>query len=268
MSGQDVSSGGALLRSRVADLIARADRGVPCAGPFLSEGEQELVLSLAGRGPRSPLLLWGGYPDAERKKAFFLPERFRPAPEEGINAFLEEAFRSPLAFLSLEGSGYRSLSHRDWLGAVLALGIERDAIGDVRTVGDRAALLVCERTVAGLIGEELSRVGADAVRVAELSAGEWEASVPAREYTLCSDTVPSARLDAVVGSLCRLAREKAKAAVAGGNVRVGGLVCEKPDRTVCEGEILSIRGSGKFEILSLSEQNKKGRYRLLARQYR
>ena len=262
------AAGDAVLLSRVGDLFARADRGAPCSGPFLSEGEQGLVAPLAGQGRFSRLFLWGGYPDAERKKAFFLPERFLPLPEEEINAFLEDVFHAPLAFLSLEGSGYRTLSHRDWLGSVLALGIERDAVGDVRTVGEHAALLVCERSVAGLIGEELSRVGADTVRTRELSARAWEAALPAREYDLCSDTVPSARLDAVVGSLCRLAREKAKAAVTGGNVQIGGLCCEKPDRPVCEGEILSVRGCGKFEILSLSEQNKKGRYRLLARKYR
>lgn len=262
--------GSDILAARCSDLIRRAERGVPAFGTFLSFGEQGDVISFAnGMGEGARVFLWGGYEDAERKKAFFLPDRLLPIEELGDPHYIPQAyFGDPICALEMRGSGYRELTNRDWLGAILNLGIERDACGDIRTADGSTAYLVCDRTVGALIMQALERVGRDTVKIREISFPELEALLPKREFDTLSDTVPAPRLDAVVGSVCRMAREKAKTAVQSGAVQCGGKTVEKPDRVVTNGDIISVRGHGKFRIVSVTEQNKKGRYRLIAEKYK
>ena len=261
--------GGTFLEARAADLTRRAADGIPVCWDFLSPADQQtLVRAVNALGEHDRLLLWGGYADAERKKAFFLPDHLMPVPgDEEMPELIEVAFGNPLAALELSGSGYRELTNRDWLGAVLNLGLERAALGDLRTADAETAFLICERPAAQLLLSELERVGRDAVRVREIGFFELWERLPAREFLPVSDTVPAARLDAVVGALCRIAREKAKLLVLSGAVQRMGEPLQKPDAEVAEGDILSVRGYGKFRILSVSEKNKKGRLRLSAEKY-
>lgn len=259
-----------LLAARCTELLRRASNGVPSVGTFLSYAEQTEMLLCARRlGEEQRLFLWGGYDEAERKKAFFVPDRYLPLSELGDEIIVSEAyFGDPVCALELKGSGYKELTNRDWLGAILNLGIERDSCGDIRTAGPDLAYMICDRPVGALIESALERVGRDTVRVREISFYQLAELMPKREFEPVSDTVPAPRLDAVVGSLCRLAREKAKLLVQSGAVQCGGRVTEKPDVSVNDGDIISVRGHGKFRILSVSEQNKKGRYRLFAEKYK
>ena len=220
----------ALLLARGGELLRRAANGVPSCGIFLSYAEQTELLALArSLGEADRLLLWGGYEDAERKKAFFLPDRMMPVSELGdVHSVPEIYFGDPICAIELRGSGYRELTNRDWLGAVLNLGIERDACGDIRTDGGSTAYMVCDRSVGDLIIQALERVGRDTVKTREISFYELETLLPKREFEALTDTVPAPRLDAVVGSLCRMAREKAKVAVQSGAVQCGGRTVESP----------------------------------------
>ncbi|MBQ7011858.1 MAG: hypothetical protein IJN63_09160 [Clostridia bacterium] len=265
-----VRESGDMLAARCTELLRRAANGVPSAGIFLSYAEQVEVSALArSMGEESRLFLWGGYGEAERKKAFFVPDRYMPLEELGDECTVCAAyFGDPICALEMKGSGYKALTNRDWLGAVLNLGIERDACGDIRTAGDSVAYMVCDRTVGDLIMQALERVGRDTVKVREISLYEVEELIPKREFETLTDTVPAPRLDAIVGSVCRMAREKAKALVQCGAVQCGGRVIEKPDRAVTNGDIISVRGHGKFRIVSVTDQNKKGRFRLIAEKYK
>jgi len=259
-----------LLYARAEELTRRAENGVPASGTFLTFGEQNAVSSyMRSLRMGERLLLWGGYEDAERKKAFFVPDRLLPITEEDdITYLLQSSFGDPISALELTGSGYKELGNRDWLGAILNLGVERDACGDIRTAGSHTAYMVCDRSVAGLILSDLIRVGKDTVKVREISFYELAELLPEREYEKISDTVPAARLDAVVGALCRLPREKAKNAVLSGAVQKGGEPAQKPDAVVENGDIISVRGYGKFRIVSVDEKNKKGRLRMSALKYK
>lgn len=259
-----------IFAARNKELITRAANGGAAIGAFLTYSEQTDLLSLAESiGESARVLLWGGYAEAERKKAFFLPDRLLPAEELGDPAFIPDIyFGAPVCALQISGSGYRELTNRDYLGAILNLGIERHAVGDIRTDGPSRAFAVCDASVGALILSTLERVGRDAVKIKELSFTELELLMPKREYDTLSDTVSAKRLDAVVSALCRISREKAKTAVSAGAVQCGGRVCEKPDRDLGEGDIISVKGYGKFRIVSLSDVTKKGRYRLIADKYK
>ena len=105
----------------------------------------------------------------------------------------------------------------------------------------------------------------DKVKTKKSEKGEWEA--PERKMQPIHDTVASGRLDAVVAALCNLSRDKARTAVESGLVEIDFESEERPDRTVNTPAVISVRGVGKFRVLSLCDKTKKGRYRLEAEKY-
>lgn len=252
------------LLARARDLLARAERGEICCTAFLTPREQRL-LERGMPAARSCMLCEGGYPNAERKRVFFLPEYITCLEGELRDELLAESRGEALCAVSLKGSGYQTLSHRDYLGAVLNLGIERDAIGDICVLSPGEAVLFCDRLMASFLAEHLTRVARDAVKVQTvLLPPDFEGG---HSFAPMSDTVVSPRADAVVAALCNLSRERAQALFAQGAVELDYEPLEKYDREVSEGATLTVRGHGKFVIRALSDQTKKGRIRLLADRY-
>lgn len=249
------------LYARLDDLIRRADRGNVGISAFLSPRElhyAEKYLKSAG----ARYFAFGGYTTAERKRIYLLPEYM-----EGVSSAAELAEYgedSAITVLEARESGFESLNHRSFMGAVLGLGLERDVIGDI-IVTDGGALIICDRAIAEFILSSLERVGRDRVR---LSVTELEEDYePKRDFEAVSDTVASPRLDCVVGALCSLSREKARSAVEDGSVELDYECCQRPDCEVTEGALISVRGYGKFRILSLCDKTRKGRYRLLGEKF-
>ena len=250
--------------AHVADLFDRAESGEVVFTPFLTPREQkEIGKKYAFARDRVRML--GGYAEAERCRAVFLPPYMAELDGEVCEAIVADEMREALVAVSVVGSGYRDLSHRDYLGSILNLGLERDAIGDIAVLSPREAVLFCDRLIAAFLAENLTRVARDAVKacVTEL-APDFNGG---RKFEPVSDTVASPRADAVVAALCNLSRERAQALFAQGSVELDYEPLEKYDREVSEGAVLTVRSHGKFIVRSLSDKTKKGRYRLLADRY-
>ena len=158
-----------------------------------------------------------------------------------------------------------ALSHRDYLGAILHLGIEREALGDLCVMGQHEAVLFCDRVMATFLAEHLERVANDAVRVSPTSLpSDFDGG---RTFRTVQDTVASPRADAVVAALANLSRERACELFRRELIEIDYEPASKPDKPLSAGCVVTIRGKGKFILRSLSEQTKKGRYRLVADQY-
>lgn len=261
-----------LFEARLLDLCRRAERYEPCMSPFLTPKECFLAAQYMKRcGTDAFGVLYGGYDDCERARLLVLPDYLADADASSWSAAevrerLPELAEEAVAALSVQGSGYRTLSHRDYLGALLGLGLERAVLGDIAVTDEHSAIVFCDARIAPFLLSELSAVGSDKVKVKPFALTP-ELSLP-RSFESITDTVASPRLDAVVASLARLSREGAQQALAKGLVELDYEMCDKSDKTVCEGAIISIRGQGKFIVRSLSGLTKKGRYRLLADKYR
>ena len=256
--------GFACLQAHAQDLFARARKGEITYTAFLSPREQKLLSSLSGAGADEMLLL-GGYDSAERRRAFFLPPYLQDIDDGTRLGWMADTLDESLVALCIRGSGFRELSHRDYLGAVLNLGIERDAIGDLCVISPHSAVLFCDRTMAAFLTEHLQRAANDAVRIERISLSpDFDGG---RKFRRITDTVASPRADSVVAALANLSRERAQALFREGMVEIDYEPAQKPDKQVEEGTVISIRGKGKFILRSLSEQTKKGRFRLLADQY-
>ena len=256
----------ALLEARIDDMCARADRGELCSSCFLSPAEVAVAkerLFRVGFGQR--FVEWGGYADAERKKIFVLPEYMEGIKEYGD--LCEYGAEEEFSAIEVVSSGFRKLEHRDFLGSVLGLGLERSVIGDIIVFdGEKPkGVMICERAVAGFICESLLKVGSDSVKLREIPLSELK--IPEKRFLHITDTVASPRLDGVVGALLSLSRERAKELVLDGAVELDYEGCERPDKVVSANSLITVRGHGKFRINSLSDKTKKGRIRLDADKY-
>ncbi len=260
MSSQTLSTQNEILYAQLRDMMLRAERGMWSCSHFLSPREARLASDyIRCAGADVCCALEGGYPEAERVKLFVLPE-FMSEPE-----YLAPLVEEKLCLLRIGGGGFCTLTHRDYLGAILALGIERHVLGDVCVLDDSHALLVCDADIAPYICTELTRVGKDGVKIERLPWGT-PIGLPER-YRPISDTVASPRFDCVAAALAGLSREKAQMLIRAGECTVDYEPCDKCDKVIDPPCVISLRGYGKFRIDDVSTQTKKGRLRLYARKY-
>lgn len=288
MGGRDMRRGAsdeaiAALYARLDDLCRRAEQGVLTATPFLTPREAKYARRyLSARLRAGTAMLWGGYPEAERVRVLLLPDYTegllpeQPTPGGGVSPSLclHEAGLDDLAdqaaemtaALSIYGSGYKILSHRDYMGAVLGLGLERDTLGDILPDAEgKSALLFCTEQVCRFLIDHLEKVGSDTVRLCRSDPDE--VIVPPRQVKAIQDTVASERLDCVVAALCDLSREPAQALIREGSCELEYETVRDCDRLVEPPAVLSVRGHGKFRILPFGGENRRGRLRLLAEKY-
>ena len=234
-----------LLR-RAEDLLARCLRsGAVTHTGFLTPAERYEIERWAAHTPDCAAVFDGGRPECERTVCFFLPEwqeaeSFDPA--ESLRAIRITAhFGSP--------------GHRDYMGALLGMGIGREWLGDILIQGSQAWIFCLPSVQKHLLGiEKVGRVSVTAEAV-PLSA----VPAPERKVKPKSFSVMSMRLDAVAAGLFDLSRSEAARRIEGGALQLNYQECLKTDQIVREGDILSLRGSGKGKITGTGGTSRKGR---------
>ena len=235
-----------LLR-RAEDLSRRCGKSGDVTGTFfLTPAEQAALRAWSAYGTDCTLLFHGGAPDCERQAGFFLPY------------YLEETDFDPAEHIRAVEikAGFGEPEHRDYLGAVLGLGIRREWVGDIRIFGG-TAYLFCLPSVESHILGSLDKVGRYGVKTRTVALGD----VPPleRRVKTVSFTVKSVRLDAVCAGLFGLSRTEAARLIEAGLASLDYLPCERCDAPVREGAVLSLRGHGKGRLVSCGGQSRKGR---------
>ena len=242
--------GDGLLTSRVNDALRIArDSSVSKYLGFLDEREAALCAGARKRAGEMELRFFGGYEGAARVMLGLIP----PGAEA----------RFPLAAVTLHVRREASLTHRDWLGSLLSLGIKREAVGDLLCEEGRCVAFVTE-SVAPVILRELRKVGGEGVQV---TTGFEEPLPAAHRFLARSETVAPVRLDGVVAAVCACARSQAAEWIRLGLVAVNGLPCGKGDAPLKAGDRLAVRGKGKYILDSTDRVTRKGRVVLDFRQY-
>lgn len=242
------------VKKRILDLADRCERkNCVTATGFLSPAESYEIRMLSALKNRS-FILSGGAEDCERCAVFFLPEWMSEEMfelQDHISAVRIRSF-------------FGAPSHRDYLGAVLGLGIERDRIGDIIVDGENAWLF-CSNTVVKLILSELDKVGRYTVRTEQVPLSD----VPGIEKKVrrISFTVKSLRLDAVTADMFGISRTSAAEFIRLGAVSLNYSVCQKADAPVKEGDVISVRGKGKGCIAEVGGKSKKDRLFISAEIY-
>ena len=149
---------------------------------------------------------------------------------------------------------FSKLSHRDFLGSIMSLGFSREKIGDLVIEGNCVYTPVVSDFVNYIV-QNLTKVRHSPVNVT-VELFNW---LPQKRFEILYKIVSSFRIDNIVSSLINLSRDKAKAIVKEGKVKINGIFESNPDRKVCENDIIVIAGFGKFkfkESLGSTSKNK------------
>lgn len=228
-------------QKRLTELAERAERsGITTSTAFLTPEEQAEAEAFFTYRQIKPVF-FGGSEGAERKIAFFSAEE-DPDLEDRI------------VCVKLSG-GLGSVGHRDILGAVLALGLERAAVGDI--LPGKTAYLFCLPAAGKCIEQSLLKVGRQNVKVELVPLCEApEAEISNAEVRF---TVKSLRLDAVAAGLFRLSRTQTVERIEHGDCSLNHRPVLKPDAAVKEGDVIILRGCGKGEIAEVGGRTKKDR---------
>ena len=242
------------LIKRAEDLSARCRRsGRLTQTNFLTPAERYQLESWAKRGG-CEVIFSGGQEGCERTAAFFLPEWME------LESFDVSEYIRAIRVTAYFGTP----GHRDYMGAVLGMGVGREWIGDIRVDGDEAYIFCLPGVERHLVTiDKVGRCGVKAVAV-ELS----EVPKPVRQVKNVSFSVMSMRLDAVVGGMFDLSRTEAAKQIAYGNVSVNYSVSEKPDLAVKPGDVVSLRGAGKGTVTGTGGTSRKGRLFVYAEIYK
>ena len=232
---------------------------------FLSASEQAAfhtalrklgVPPLVDRLEGAQYLLCGGFDEAERQTVVFLPswldaETYKAQEEE------EPQVVTCLKISPAAAKFADALSHRDYLGALMNLGITRGQVGDILIDReDSSAYVFVFRDMADFICSELSRVRHTTVIPREVPPSSCTVR---SEFEIREGSVASPRLDAVLSFVCRLARGKAQELIEREAVTVDGQTALSGAHELKEGSRVSVRGFGKFVFVGSHGTTKKGR---------
>lgn len=247
-----------ILLGRVLDKLSETERrSIPAHTGFLSPGEQAAVEDLLPAAGRPRHVMFGGYPGAERRVCAFLPDW----QEE--DDFLADP-EGPVAALEISCHAGARLSHRDFLGSLMGLGITREKIGDILVGEGRSQVLLLRAALPFLLSQWES-AGRWRLKLREIPLDALEVK-PLQVKTI-RDTVAALRLDAVAACGFSTSRTRAAEFISAGQVAVNHRECAKADRLVAEGDVISCRGLGKCVVKQVLGQSKKGRVIIVMDRY-
>ncbi len=231
---------------------------------FLSADElSELIKTEKINNRYVDTFYYGGCAEAERKIAVFVPAYFE-ADADSVSELLSENGYTPVQLLKIQKDRFSELSHRDYLGAVMSLGIKREMIGDI-IVTDDGCDLFCTDSVSNYICENLKQAGRGQLTVRKAPLSESVANSVKTETAFVS--VASMRLDCLVAVAFKLSRNNAVTGISQGYVYVNGEQILKRDFILKSGDKLVFRGKGKTLIDEVVGASKKGRLHINIKKY-
>lgn len=172
--------------------------------------------------------------------------------------------RYPIEILEIKNkSNFSELKHKDYLGAILSLGIERNKIGDIVVKGDKAYVPIIEE-ISSYIINNLSSIGRSPVNIKVIYNIEDLPSIDFEEIII---NVPSLRLDSVVAKIANVSRSKAIELLDSSKVLVDYVKSRDKSKELIKGARLTIRGSGKYIVGDIIGETRSGKQRILIKKY-
>lgn len=247
-----------LLLSLIDDKLRKCEDGYMLTHThFLSLGERSAAMAhLKNRYPN--YLFWGGYPDAERTVLFLLPDYME---KEGFSPSEED---EPLCVVRCRTTSSRPLTHRDYLGSLLGLGLERDVIGDI-IVHESGADIIAMKSISDYLLANFTKAATASLKVSVDTIGNLEP--PTFRTELIRESVASLRLDNMLSAVFNVSRGDASEAISRGMVFVNDTEASKPDMRISEGDKLVLRGKGKAYFREQGGTTRKGRLSVLFEKY-
>lgn len=239
-----------LTESRIADLQRLCRRDFEGKFSDFLDGEQRRIVSEKCFVPDLNFAFFGGGEDCERVMYGVFPE-------------WEEPCGFPIKVLEITHK-FGELSHRDYLGSILGLGIERSKVGDI-FVSDMTAYVFLAESVSDFVANNLKKIGSKGVSVKLRDLGTF--SLPEKKFKEIDAVCASMRLDAVVGAATGVSRKTAADMISSGLVKQNHREETNVSKTVSEGDLLSVRGYGRFIADKVGNETRSGRIHIKIKKY-
>jgi RNA-binding protein YlmH len=219
---------------------------------FLSPLHISLAQDIIQGIPDIRMSVWGGYEDAERKVLAIYPD-FREDPEE---------FPIRIYQVSVK-TGSQPMSHRDYLGSIMGLGIVRETLGDIVVIDETSAALIIHERMEDYLIMNLTKVARANASLEQIKAvdSSWI------DYQDRFCTLSSLRLDMVLSQGLQIPRNKAEQLIRADSVKVDWKTMNKPGVQLKPGSMISCRGFGRLAFMEQTGTSKKGKYQVILRRY-
>lgn len=243
-----------LLTAKTEDLFKLCDKYCsPRFSDFLDGAEQAVIRDEVVFPVDYNVAVYGGFDDSEKKMIGVFPQWQEP-----------ELSEFPITCLKIEGGFSRQLTHRDYLGTVMSLGIAPSKLGDI-VVNDGFAYVFVHNDVAKYVSDNISKIGNQGVKITAIE--DTTAVEVTRQYKTIEAVCASGRLDAVVGAAANISRSDSSRFIAAGKVKLNHRECLKPAEEIREGDLISIRGYGRFIAYRFGNETRKGRLHITLKKY-
>lgn len=244
-----------LFIAKLGDMVSRCEKNCcPVFSRFLDERQcvQAQQWCSANAGGMS-FMLWGGFPDARRKMLAVYPDY--------CEDYVLEEF--PMKCLTFNYRKEDSLTHRDFLGSLMGQKLVREVVGDI-VIDEGIAQVFVTETAARDITSSVEKIGRVGVKISDNRPFELEVK---QEFRDMSGTVASLRLDCIVSLAAKLSREKAAVLIRSERVEVNHFPVSSVSHELSEGDIISVRGCGRFVLKGINGSTKKGRIHIILLKY-
>ncbi len=244
-----------VLVSRLLDKVEQCRYSSFVYSDFLSPYEAAIAKRILDKVNDVFYAFIGGYDGAERVIAAISSDFIDD--DNAINS-------APLSFLRITPSIEKPLSHRDYLGSLLGLGIKREKIGDILVCESYADVFVIDK-IAEYILYNLDKIGNVKVSCELLNIYEYTA--PQKKEKLINTTVASLRADSIAASGFGVSRTKVIDYFKSQRVNVNWEVVQNPSKQLSEGDTISIRGKGRIVLEKVIGTTKKDRINITIKRY-
>lgn len=219
---------------------------------FLNPYEVKNAIDILNSNSDIKYTIDGGYEHAERSVVFMYP------------FYMEYGdIDNTLRFIQIEGNfKFKTISHKDYLGSLMNLGIKREKVGDI-IIHENFCQVIVSADICDFIIMNLEKVSRNNVKVREISKEEIIYNPP--NYKDISFTVTSSRLDCVISGIYNISRQESMKFINGEKVQVNYEKVTSASREIKDDSLISVRGKGRAKVISIGELTKKGKIKIQAK---
>lgn len=229
-----------LLLSRLEDCIESYYSGESASIGFLNESEIAICVGYL-KNRYIDFILYGGYDNASRAYVCLGDDT--------------DSLSISIQPLLITTSSSRDLTHRDYLGSLMGLGLKRECIGDILILSEGKAVAFVRKDISEYIKTELTSVGHESVKVSDYTGDDSDFIKQTEELTF---NVSSVRIDNVISAICRCSRSDASQLILSDKVFINHLNVRKTSQSVNADDVISVRGFGKYIFSGICGTTRKG----------
>lgn len=243
-----------ILIARIKDLYRLCERDASAKfSPFLNESEIALIKAEALNQNGFNTAFYGGFDDAQRCMFGIFPEWQEAKPED-----------FPVTALKIDKGYKKELSHRDYLGTFLSLGIDRSKFGDI-LVSENGAYAFVSEDIADYLIFNIKKISNCGVKLKRVDLKNEE--LPKQSYEEINAVAASPRIDAVLSAALKFSRKESAMCINSGKVNVNHRLVQDISYSLKEGDLLSVRGFGRIIIENFGENTRSGRIHVVLKKY-